>query len=123
MTFVRPADLSISVAALSKGQLIVKATAYGQNAEFKIKYEIVVINNSKAIFRLTSGCEKLKKILSANSDAVLNVESSMTDIDATSKLTREEFEALIQPVLDRIMPTTYRIVVDSRSGLHSGPFR
>ncbi|KAF9000420.1 heat shock protein 70 family [Cyathus striatus] len=122
------ADLSVSVVAFAKGQLTVKATAYDQNIggrdidyalvnhfaeEFKTKYKIDVMNNPKAIFRLTSGCEKLKKILSANSDAVLNVESIMTDIDATSKLTREELEALIQPVLERIVPTLQNALAES----------
>lgn len=69
--------------------------------EFKDKYKIDVRSNKKATFRLAVAVEKLKKILSANAQAPLNVESIMNDIDASSSLTREEFEKLIQSLLDR----------------------
>ncbi|KII92197.1 hypothetical protein PLICRDRAFT_36989 [Plicaturopsis crispa FD-325 SS-3] len=110
-------SLSVAVVAFSKGQLIVKSTAYDRNLggrdidyalvehfskEFETKYKIDVMNNPKASFRLTAGCEKLKKVLSANAEAPLNVESIVNDVDATSKLTRDEFEGLIAHVLDRI---------------------
>ncbi|EIN11202.1 heat shock protein 70 [Punctularia strigosozonata HHB-11173 SS5] len=110
-------SLSASVVAFSKGQLVVKGTGFDAHLggreidyalvrhfseEFKTKYKIDVMSNPKATFRLQASCEKLKKILSANSEAPLNVESIMNDIDATSKLTREEYEALIGELLDRI---------------------
>jgi heat shock protein 4 len=110
-------SLSVAVVAFSKGQLTVKSTAYDRNlggrdidyalvqhfsAEFKAKYKIDVLSNPKATFRLAAGCEKLKKVLSANAEAPLNVESIMNDVDASSKLTRETYEGLIAGVLDRI---------------------
>ena len=110
-------NLSVAVVAFSKGQLTVKSTAYERNLggrdidyalvqhfanEFKQKYKIDVLSNQKATFRLAAGCEKLKKILSANAEAPLNVESIMNDIDASSKLTRDELESLIADVLGRI---------------------
>jgi heat shock protein 4 len=97
------ADMSVAVVAFSKGQLAVKSTAYDRNLGgrdidyallehfskgFKIKYNIDVMSNPKALFRLSAGCEKLKKVLSANAVAPLNVESIMNDVDASSKLTR-----------------------------------
>ncbi|KAI0630030.1 heat shock protein [Trametes polyzona] len=108
---------SVSVVAFSKGQLTVKATAYDRHVggrdidyallqhfatEFKEKYKIDVLSNPKAIFRLSAGCDKVKKVLSANAEAPLNVESIMNDIDASSRLTREEYEELIAPVLNRL---------------------
>jgi heat shock protein 4 len=122
------ADFSVAVVAFSKGQLVVKSTAYEQNLggrdidyalvehfaeEFKTKYKIDVMNNPKAVFRLTAGCEKLKKVLSANSEAPLNVESIVTDVDATSKLSREELEGLITHILDRIPGPLERALRDS----------
>ncbi|EIN11850.1 HSP70-domain-containing protein, partial [Punctularia strigosozonata HHB-11173 SS5] len=109
--------LSASVVAFSKGQLVVKGTGLDAHlggreidyalvrhfSEFKTKHKIDVMSNPKATFRLQASCEKLKKILSANSEAPLNVESIMNDIDATSKLTREEYEAFIGELLDRIL--------------------
>ncbi|KAK0213327.1 heat shock protein 70 family [Desarmillaria ectypa] len=121
-------SLSVSVVAFSKGQLTVKSTAYDRNLggrdidyalvqhfseEFKGKYKIDVMSNPKATFRLAAGCERLKKVLSANAEAPLNIESIMNDIDASSKLTREEYEGLIASVLDRIPAPLQRALEDS----------
>ncbi|KAG8679705.1 adenyl-nucleotide exchange factor sse1 [Ceratobasidium sp. 394] len=110
-------NYSVAVVAFAKGQLSVKSTAYdrhfgGRNidmalvkhfaAEFKEKYKIDVLSNPKAIFRLVTACEKLKKVLSANAEGNLSVESIMNDVDASSKLNREQFEALIAEPLSRI---------------------
>lgn len=121
-------SLSVSVVAFSKGQLTVKATAYdhhfgGRNidyallehfaAEFETKYKIKVLSNPKAMFRLAAGCDKVKKVLSANAEAPLNVESIMNDIDASSRLTREKYEELIDHVLDRIVAPINQALTDS----------
>ncbi|EOQ99889.1 hypothetical protein E3P92_02074 [Wallemia ichthyophaga] len=107
-------NFQVSVVAFNKGTLEVKGAAYnrhlgGRNLdkvltdhfvnEFKGKYKIDVYSNPKATFRLAAGCERLKKVLSANSVAPLNVENLMNDIDATSMLKREEFEAAAADVL------------------------
>ncbi|WFD33616.1 adenyl-nucleotide exchange factor sse1 [Malassezia cuniculi] len=107
----------VAVVGFAKGELTVLGTAADPNfggrnfdralvehfaAEFKEKYKIDVLSNAKATFRLLAGCERLKKVLSANTLAPLNVESLMEDIDASSQLKREEFEALIAPYLNRV---------------------
>ncbi|KAG1871367.1 heat shock protein 70 family [Suillus subalutaceus] len=122
-------SMSVSVVAFSKGQLSVKAAAYDRHlggrdidyaliqyfaAEFNAKYHIDVLSNPKATFRLLSGCEKLKKILSANNEAPLNVESLMNDIDASSKLNRETYEELISGVLDRIAVPLQQALAESQ---------
>ncbi|KAJ6466968.1 heat shock protein 70 family [Mycena sanguinolenta] len=121
-------SLSASVVAFSKGQLVVKSAAYDRNLggrdidyalvkhfseEFKQKYKIDVMSNPKATFRLTAGCEKLKKVLSANAEAPLNVESIMNDVDAASKLSRDDLEGLVSSVLERIVAPVQRALVDS----------
>ena len=70
--------------------------------EFKSKYKIDVMSNPKAVFRLATGCERLKKVLSANAEAPINVESIMNDIDATSSLKRDQFEELTDFLLSRV---------------------
>ncbi|EPQ29913.1 uncharacterized protein PFL1_02586 [Pseudozyma flocculosa PF-1] len=107
----------VAVVSFVKGQLTVMGTAADRNfggrdfdralllhfaEEFKGKYKIDVLSSPKATFRLAAGCERLKKVLSANALAPLNVESIMEDIDAASQLKREEFEALIAPLLERV---------------------
>ncbi|KAJ7198776.1 heat shock protein 70 family [Mycena pura] len=121
-------SLSTAVIAFSKGQLVVKSAAYDRNIggrdidyalvnhfaeEFKSKYKIDVKSNPRATFRLAAGCEKLKKVLSANADAPINVESIMNDVDAASKLSRETMEGLISSVLDRIVAPIQRVLADS----------
>ncbi|ELU42477.1 heat shock protein Hsp88 [Rhizoctonia solani AG-1 IA] len=110
-------NYSVAVVAFAKGQLSVKSTAYERNfggrnidlvlvkhfaAEFKEKYKIDVMSSPKAVFRLITACEKLKKVLSANAEAPLNVESLMNDVDASSKMTRDQFEELLAEPLSLI---------------------
>src|SRR5271169_160222 len=52
--------------------------------------------------RVTPADEKLKKILSANLQAPLNIESLMNDVDVHTMMTRQELEALVEPLLNRI---------------------
>ncbi len=44
---------------------------------------------------------QLKKVLSSIPEAPLNVECLMNDIDFRSSMTREQFEELAKPVLER----------------------
>lgn len=60
------------------------------------------MNSPKAVFRLTTGCERMKKVLSANGEAPINVESLMNDVDAVGSLKREEFEQLTEFLLARV---------------------
>ncbi|GJE90018.1 HSP70-domain-containing protein [Phanerochaete sordida] len=121
-------QMSASVVAFAKGQLTVKAAAYDRHVggrdidyalvqhfaeEFKTKYKIDVLSNPKATFRLSAGCDKVKKILSANAEAPLNVESIMDDIDASSRLNREEYEQLISGVIERVTAPIEQALADS----------
>lgn len=56
--------------------------------EFKGKYKIDVRENPKAYYRVLTAAEKLKKVLSANTQAPFNIESVMNDVDVSSSLTR-----------------------------------
>lgn len=57
--------------------------------EFKGKYKLNVRDNPRAVLRLYQECEKLKKLMSANSsDLPLNIECFMNDIDVSSRMNR-----------------------------------
>ena len=45
---------------------------------------------------------QLKKVLSANSEATLHVESLVNDLDVSGVMNRDQFEELIQPLIGRI---------------------
>lgn len=106
-----------SIIAFKKGELKVLGTAYdkhfgGRNFdraitehfadEFKTKYKIDIRSNAKAYNRILTAAEKLKKVLSANSNAPFSVESVMNDVDVSTQLSREELEELVAPLLERV---------------------
>ncbi|KAF9107601.1 adenyl-nucleotide exchange factor sse1 [Mortierella sp. GBA35] len=108
---------TVSIVAFVKGQLTVKSRAFDRHfggrdfdrmlvnhfaAQFKTKYGIDVKSNGKAMIRLMAGCEKLKKVLSANAESPLNIESIMEDRDVSSVLKRTEFEELAQELISRV---------------------
>jgi heat shock 70kDa protein 4 len=110
-------DYTCSVVEFRKGELAVKSSAFDLHfggrdfdkalvdhfaAEFKEKFKIDINTNLKAKTRVAAAVEKMKKILSANAQAPLNIESLMDDKDVRGMLKREELEALIQPLLDRV---------------------
>lgn len=107
-------NYTCSIVEFKKGELAVKSTAWdrhygGRNfdkalvdhlqKEFLGKYKIDIFSNPRAVARVQAAAEKTKKILSANQQAPLNIESLMNDIDVSAMITRQEFEALIEPVL------------------------
>ncbi|KAI9868798.1 MAG: adenyl-nucleotide exchange factor sse1 [Trichoglossum hirsutum] len=122
-------NYTCAIVQFKKGELSVLSTAYdrhfgGRNfdkalvdhfaKEFKEKYKIDVKSNPKAVVRVTSGVEKLKKVLSANASAPLNIESLMNDIDVHSFLKREDLESLVQPLLDRATIPLEQALADAK---------
>uniref|UniRef100_A0A3Q3E5G8 Heat shock protein 4 like n=1 Tax=Labrus bergylta TaxID=56723 RepID=A0A3Q3E5G8_9LABR len=111
-------SFQVSITAFNKGKLKVLATAFdpylgGRNfdealvdyfcEEFKVKYKLNVRENPRALLRLHQECEKLKKLMSANSsDLPLNIECFMNDIDVTSRMNRGQFEDMCSQYLMRI---------------------
>lgn len=105
-----------TVVAIKKGEMKVLGTGFDKHFggrdfdraitehfadEFKGKYKIDIRSNPKAYSRVLAAAEKLKKVLSANTAAPINIESVMNDVDVSSQLTREELEELVQPLLER----------------------
>ena len=109
-------NYSCAIVEFRKGELAVKSTAYdrhfgGRNfdkalvdhfaKEFKEKYKIDIHTNPKAMVRVAAAAEKMKKILSANAQAPISIESLMNDVDVSGMMKRDELETLLQPLLDR----------------------
>ncbi|XP_038123323.1 heat shock 70 kDa protein 4L [Cyprinodon tularosa] len=111
-------SFQVSITAFNKGKLKVLATAFdpylgGRNfdealvdyfcEEFKTKYKLNVKDNPRALLRLHQECEKLKKLMSANSsDLPLNIECFMNDIDVSSRMNRTHFEEMCAQYLMRV---------------------
>ena len=57
--------------------------------EFKERYKVDASKNMKARLRLETECEKLKKLMSANTQAIpVNIECFMDDKDVTGRMDR-----------------------------------
>ncbi|KAE9467759.1 hypothetical protein C3L33_00276, partial [Rhododendron williamsianum] len=65
------ASMQVCIAGFKKGQLKILAHAFDRSLE-----------NARACLRLRAACEKLKKVLSANPEAPLNIECLMDEKDA-----------------------------------------
>lgn len=108
----------VSVCAFNKGKLKILATAFDSDLggkdfddilvkhfceEFRQKYKLDVKSRPRALVRLYQECEKLKKLMSANSsDLPLNIECFMNDIDVSSKLNRGQFEEMCAGQLAKV---------------------
>lgn len=60
------------------------------------------MKNEKAKLRMLDTIEKVRKTLSANSEANLGIESLMEDEDMNYNIKRTELEELITPMLNVI---------------------
>ncbi|KAJ1796257.1 adenyl-nucleotide exchange factor sse1 [Coemansia sp. RSA 2399] len=121
-------SFTVSVVAFKKGELKVKSVAYdrsvgGRNFDqalldhfisvFDEKYKLDIRSNDKAQTRLRAACEKLKKVLSANTKAPITVENIMNDVDASALYSREEFVELIDPLLMQLEKPIQRAIADA----------
>ncbi|KAG2549788.1 hypothetical protein PVAP13_9KG259900 [Panicum virgatum] len=109
--------MQVSIVGYRKGQLKMLSHAYDRSlggrdfdealfkhfaAKFKEEYKIDVYQNARACLRLRVACEKLKKVLSANPEAPLNIECLMDEKDVRGFIKREESEQISAPVLERV---------------------
>eukprot|EP01089_Gocevia_fonbrunei_P019392 TRINITY_DN6857_c0_g1_i2.p1 TRINITY_DN6857_c0_g1~~TRINITY_DN6857_c0_g1_i2.p1 ORF type:complete len:800 (-),score=248.21 TRINITY_DN6857_c0_g1_i2:49-2448(-) len=69
---------------------------------FLTKYKLDIKSNARARVRLETACEKVKKVLSANTESPVAVECIMNDTDVQGLIKRPEFEELSTELLERI---------------------
>ncbi|KAG6551457.1 hypothetical protein Mapa_006880 [Marchantia paleacea] len=123
------ASMQVCVAAFKKGQLKVLAHSFDRclggrdfdevlfnhfAEKFKEEYKIDVKSNARACLRLRAGCEKLKKMLSANAEAPLNIECLMDEKDVKGFMKRDEFEGLCASILERVRGPCERALAESK---------
>ncbi|GMY36901.1 heat shock 70 kDa protein 16-like [Fagus crenata] len=121
-------DTQVCVASFESGQMKIISHAFDRNlggrdfdevlfsyfaAQFKEQYDINVYTNAKASIRLRASCEKLKKVLSANAEAPINIECLMDEKDVRGFIKREDFEKLSLNLLERISVPCRKALVDS----------
>jgi len=121
-------SMQVCIAAFKKGQLKILSHSYDASlggrdfdevlfrhfaSKFKSEYKIDVLENARASVRLRTACEKLKKMLSANSEAPIAIECLMDDKDVKGFMKRDEFESLSAPILDRILEPLKKAVAEA----------
>lgn len=121
-------DTQVCVAAFENGHMKILSHGFDANlggrdfdeilfsyfaTQFKEQYNIDVYINTKASIRLRSACEKLKKVLSANAEAPLNIECLMEEKDVRGFIKREEFEKLATGLLDRVIVPCQKVLAES----------
>uniref|UniRef100_H3CU62 Heat shock protein 4b n=1 Tax=Tetraodon nigroviridis TaxID=99883 RepID=H3CU62_TETNG len=84
--------------------------------EFASKYKLDVKSKPRALVRLYQECEKLKKLMSANSsDLPLNIECFMNDIDVSGKMnSRGQFEDMCADLLARVEPPLQSLLENTK---------
>lgn len=123
------ASMQVCIAAFKKGQLKILGHSFerclgGRDfdevlfehfaAKFKEELKIDVKSNARACLRLRSGCEKAKKILSANPIAPLNIECLMDEKDVKGVIKRDEFEELAKGILEKVRGPCERALASSK---------
>ena len=136
-TDVGAGDTTVSVVSFVKGKLTVLATACDRHfggrefdeliskhfaAEWKEKHKIDATTNKKAWFRLMTAAEKTKKVLSANPQAPIAIESFMDDIDVKGIMERDDFLEMCAPLMDRfqkVIETAFEASGLTKDDIHS----
>lgn len=122
------ASMQVCIAGYRKGQLKILAHSFDRSLggrdfdevlfqhfaeKFKEEYKINVLENARACLRLRAACEKLKKVLSANPVAPLNIECLMDEKDVKGIIKREEFEEISVPILERVKSPLQKALADA----------
>ena len=76
---------------------------------FKKENGMNPLQNDKARLRLLEAIEKQRKVLSANSEASVNLEYLLEDCDLNHTLSREKYEQMIAPIVNKLKETLSKI--------------
>ncbi|KAH9061968.1 Hsp70 protein-domain-containing protein [Lactarius vividus] len=71
--------------------------------KFEQKHGVAIRDDPKAMMKLWKEADRLKAILSANTEASARVESLLNDIDFSTKVTRQAFESACADMKDRFV--------------------
>ncbi|KAL5538078.1 hypothetical protein UlMin_043487, partial [Ulmus minor] len=122
------ASMQVCIAGFKKGQLKILSHAFDRSlggrdfdealfqhfaAKVKEEYKIDVLPNAEACLRLRAACEKLKKVLSANTEAPLHLDCLMDGKDVWGFIERDEFEQICIPILERAKRPLEKALADA----------
>ncbi|KAF5788085.1 putative Heat shock protein 70 family [Helianthus annuus] len=123
------ASMQVCIAGFKKGQLKILAHSFDRclggrdfdevlfqyfAEKFKTEYKIDVFTNARACLRLRAACEKLKKVLSANPEAPMNIECLLDDKDVRGFIKRDEFEQISTSILERVKKPLEKALLEAQ---------
>ena len=82
--------------------------------ESKKKWRVDFRDSAKAVIRVSEAIEKARKILSANNDTQIIVESISDDKDICYNITRKEFEGMINPFIEDMIIVCQQVLEESK---------
>ena len=82
--------------------------------EFKRKHKQDITQNARAMRRLRTNCEKIKRTLSSTAQASLEIDSLHDGIDFNSTLTRARFEEMCADIFRRTMDPVEKVLLDAK---------
>ncbi|XP_059429725.1 heat shock 70 kDa protein 1-like [Corylus avellana] len=125
--------LDVSLLTIEEGIFEVKATAGDTNLggedfdrrmvkhfvqEFNTKHK-KNITGVKALTKLSTACERAKRILSSNTRATIDIESLYEDIDFYSNITRARFEELNMDLFSKCIELVEKCLKDAKMDKNS----
>ena len=120
--------LQVCITAFKKGQMSILSQTFDRTLgggsfdnilfehfcqQFMANQKLDVKSNARASLRLRKELVKVKKVLSANSSASFALECLMDDKDVKGKITREEFEALSETFISKIIEPCKKAVEEA----------
>ena len=81
--------------------------------EFKRKHKKDLSGNKRALLRLKTSCENVKKTLSSSTQASIEIDSLFEGIDFTATITRARYEELCSDIFRQIFEPIDKVLKDS----------
>ncbi|XP_004516059.1 heat shock cognate 70 kDa protein-like [Cicer arietinum] len=82
--------------------------------EFKRKHNKDISGNSRALRRLRTACERAKRTLSFDMEAIIDIDAISEGIDFCSSITRAKFESLNVDLFEKCMETVKSCLTDAK---------
>ncbi|KAH9598538.1 Heat shock protein 70 family [Trypanosoma melophagium] len=81
--------------------------------EFKTRFGKDVRGNARAVRRLRTACERVKRTLSSSSNASVEIDALYDGCDLFSKITRARFEEMCRDQFDRCLEPVKKVLQDA----------
>ena len=82
--------------------------------DFKKRYDKDLHGNLRAIRRLRVACERAKLRLSSNTEAMLEIEEFVDQIDYSAKISRAKFESMCDPLFKKTLKSVESALSDAK---------